>query len=769
MMNIQQQLTNCDKEPIHLLSRIQQSGILIVLSYEDYKIVQISDNCSNLLNYQPDEILNKYISNLFDETFINKLNKDINSLQNQQTPLTIETSYLDKTLFCIVHFEKEYIIVETSEITNSSEFIIKSEEIVSKAVEECKATLNFDVLMQNIVDTVQSVSGYDRVLLYKFGEDNHGTVLASATRNFEEDFLFHRFPASDIPVQARMLYVNNKFRVIENVDENNSFLTPSKNPINEQFLDMSNCYLRGVSPIHIEYLKNMNVKSSMSISIVICGKLWGLIACHHTTPKRLHLSLYKSFYLLSDIFSFQIEQKELFEKYEERLKSQLRREFFFNLLNSKTDDTFFDAFKDEINVFNSIIESDECVVFEDEKIKCKNSLLLDNEIRQIKDFILQSTENNIFTTSQLGLIFPLVYSFTKIIGGLLFIKIPLEKNTIYIIFLKNELIHDIYWAGNPTKQVEYVNGQTIINPRSSFESYKEVVRGSSKPFTNVEFESLNFISKEIINSWKNFESFNKIRDIKEEQKFIEEQKLHSMIELINNISHQWRQPLSIISTIASGMICKNDFCLLDANDFRDEMEMVIKQTQYLSKTIDYFRDFLKETGLNANFSIVQTIQKATSFLEPSLEDISLVTNFKEDIIISGYENEFIQSIINIINNSRDAVLDKNEKLIFINTYTKNEKFIIEVLDNGGGISTDIISRIFEPYFTTKHQSIGTGLGLSFTYNILTRYHNATFKVENKSFDFKNNNYKGICFQILILKKEKNPKNSFSIDFDKMAF
>lgn len=234
-MSIQQyQLTNCDKEPIHLLSRIQQSGVMIVLDY-DFKIVQISDNCFTLLNYLPNQLINKDINSLFDDSFTSKITNEQKILDNQQIPITFEISYLEKRLFCIVHFEKDYIIVETSETKNSSEFVIKSEEIVSKAVEQCKATLDFDVLMQNIVDTVQHISGYDRVLLYKFGEDNHGTVLASATRNFEENFLFHRFPASDIPVQARALYVKNKFRIIENVDEDNSFLTPSMNPINNQF------------------------------------------------------------------------------------------------------------------------------------------------------------------------------------------------------------------------------------------------------------------------------------------------------------------------------------------------------------------------------------------------------------------------------------------------------------------------------------------------------------------------------------------------------
>lgn len=764
----QYQLTNCDKEPIHLLSRIQQSGVLIVISY-DKKIVQISDNCFKLLNYLPNELINKPINSIFDESFIDKLDSQIKSSQNQQLPLTIETSYLDKTLFCIVHLEKDYIIVEINEIKNSLEFVIKSEQIVSKAVEQCKATLDFNVLMQNIVDTVQDISGYDRVLLYKFDEDNHGTVLATATRNFEDDFLFHRFPASDIPVQARMLYINNKFRIIENVDEDNSFLTPSRNSINNDFLDMSNCYLRGVSPIHIEYLKNMNVKSSMSISIVIDGKLWGLIACHHTTPNKLHLFLYKSFYLLSDIFSFQIEQKELFEKYEERLKGQLRREFFFNLLNSKTDSAFFDAFQTEIDIFNSIISSDECVVFENDKIKCKNSSLLNNEIKKIKNFVLQNIEKNIYATSQLGLVYPEVNDFTKVIGGILFAQIPIKENIIYIMFLRNELIHDIYWAGNPNKQVEYINGQVVINPRASFESYKEVVRGSSKSFSSVEFESLKSVIKKIKNSWKIFDSLKEVREIKEEQKFIEEQKLHSMIELINNISHQWRQPLSIISTISSGIIFQKELNVLNTDRLVDDMNFIIKQTQYLSKTIDYFSDFLQSTTFNTDFSVINAIKKAISFLEPSLVGISLVANFEDDIVILGYENEFIQSIINILYNSIDAVNKNEEKLIFVNTSIKDGAYIIEILDNGGGIPIEIISRIFEPYFTTKHQSIGTGLGLSFTYNILTRYHNATFKVENKSFKVGNNIYKGTCFQILIARKEKVIKNSFDIDFDKMAF
>jgi light-regulated signal transduction histidine kinase (bacteriophytochrome) len=342
-----------------------------------------------------------------------------------------------------------------------------------------------------------------------------------------------------------------------------------------------------------------------------------------------------------------------------------------------------------------------------------------------------------------------VNDFTKVIGGVLFVKIPIGENIIYIMFVRNELIHSIYWAGNPNKQVEYINGKVIINPRSSFESYKEEVCGSSKPFSSIDFESLNFVSKEILNSWKNFESLKEMREIKEEQKFIEEQKLHSMIELINNISHQWRQPLSIISTISSGIIFQKELDILNTDKLVNDMNTVIKQSQYLSKTIDYFKDFLQATVIHSDFSVVGVIRKSLAFIEPLLKDITIITNFEKDIILTGYENEFIQSVINIINNAKDAVSNKEEKLIFINTNIKNEKFVIEILDSGEGISTEIINRIFEPYFTTKHQSIGTGLGLSFTYNILKRYHNASFKVENKNFNFKEKEYLGASFTIYL--------------------
>lgn len=748
-----QHLTECDKEAIHKLSRIQQSGTLFVLGYDEYKILQISDNCFSLLKQTPKEVLNRPIRDFFGETFAQKIHQLTETLQTNKAPLTLKYEYSNKNLFCVLHLELEFVILEvTIADTPLLKLGMQPEDIIERAIKHCESALNFEQLMQAIANSVQTISGYDRVLLYKFDEDSHGTVLAEANQKFDESFLFHRFPASDIPTQARELYLNNRFRIIENVGEENANILPSKNPITTEILDMSKCYLRGVSQVHIEYLKNMGVKSSMSISIVIDGKLWGLVACHHTKTKSIPLWLYRSYYLMSDIFSAQIQQKELFVKYSQRAERQLHRELFTNLLNARTYQTFYDALACEITRLELVIPSDECIVFEDDAIICKQSILLDDEILQLHKFGLQNINDNIYYTSHLGLEFETANDFSKIVGGILFAKVPLEEKNIYVMFLRYELVYNIHWAGNPNKQVEYINGLPIINPRASFESYKEIVRGTSNRFLDVDIDSATTSMQKLANSFLLFQSFEEIHRVKEEKRVLQEQKLNSMVELISNISHQWRQPLSIISSIASGTKFQQELSVLDGDILIEDMDTIVKQTQYLSKTIDDFRNFLKNTNCRAYFTAIDTIQKALTLMQPLLQDIHLITDFEEDMKIYGYENEFIQSLINLINNAKDAIEIKQPKVISIKTHTKNEMFCIEIFDNGGGISQDIINRIFEPYFTTKHQSIGTGLGLSLAYQMLTRHHNAQIEVNNKTFTFENMKYTGACFRIFFIKE-----------------
>ena len=243
-----------------------------------------------------------------------------------------------------------------------------------------------------------------------------------------------------------------------------------------------------------------------------------------------------------------------------------------------------------------------------------------------------------------------------------------------------------------------------------------------------------------------------MKDVTKNKLFEEQSKLAAMGEMIGNIAHQWRQPLSVITTISSNIKLRSEYEQLEDYDIESDMDIIMQQAQYLSKTIDDFMNFIRNTKDAQKLSLKDTIEKTLSILHSAMVNNStnIIIDLKDDICIDGYENELIQSFINIINNSKDAIKEyvkNDEKLIFINTIKEDSSLIITIKDNGGGIPDNIIHRIFEPYFTTKNKNVGTGIGLSMTYKMITERNNASIDVYNEEYTYNNKNYKGACFKI----------------------
>ena len=245
-----------------------------------------------------------------------------------------------------------------------------------------------------------------------------------------------------------------------------------------------------------------------------------------------------------------------------------------------------------------------------------------------------------------------------------------------------------------------------------------------------------------------------IKDISQHKLMESQSKLASMGEMIGNIAHQWRQPLSLISTIASGIKVQMEFGLFDEKNVIPDMDNIIKQTTYLSNTIDDFRNFIKNSNEKGEVQISNIINKTLSILNPSIvnHNIKIILNTHDNIEIIGYENQLIQALINILNNAKDAleenVKSSEDKLIFIETKNVQDGLVLKIKDNAGGIPENVIDKIFEPYFTTKHKSIGTGIGLSMTHQIITKHHNANIFASNETYEYENKTYPGACFTII---------------------
>ncbi|MEA3290611.1 MAG: hybrid sensor histidine kinase/response regulator, partial [Campylobacterota bacterium] len=211
------------------------------------------------------------------------------------------------------------------------------------------------------------------------------------------------------------------------------------------------------------------------------------------------------------------------------------------------------------------------------------------------------------------------------------------------------------------------------------------------------------------------------KNIQKEKELFEQSKLASMGEMIGNIAHQWRQPLSAITTSVGSMQMQKELGILEDKDFDEICNIIVDNATYLSTTIEDFRNFAKGQSEKKIFNIKDSLNSVLNLVSPNIKSnyINIELDVDDDIIVNGYQNELNQTLMNLFNNAKDALQNiEGDRYIFIKAYKKDDKAVIEFKDNAGGISEDIINRIFEPYFTTKHQSKGTGLGLSMTYKII---------------------------------------------------
>jgi signal transduction histidine kinase len=238
-----------------------------------------------------------------------------------------------------------------------------------------------------------------------------------------------------------------------------------------------------------------------------------------------------------------------------------------------------------------------------------------------------------------------------------------------------------------------------------------------------------------------------------ELKLFEQSKLVSMGEMIGNIAHQWRQPLSVISTGATGMKLQKEYNLLSDENFNKTCDAINDNAQYLSKTIDDFKNFVKGDREKKLFKLENDINSFLHLVEGTIKsnNIVMIIDLNDQIQIIGYENELLQCFINIFNNAKDALIEQkiSNKFIFICTFIENGYAIIKIKDNAGGIPDKNLTKVFEPYFTTKHKSQGTGIGLHMTYNLIVDSMKGTIECSNVHYKYKNKSYIGAEVMIRI--------------------
>ena len=494
-------LTNCDREPIHIPGAILPHGAMLVLDAESMEVLQAAGDTPGLLGASLRDLLGRSATTLFRSDQVESLRSlaaasDLARPRHLLDPLlrVIPGLPLDASL----HRSGGSLVLEFEAADTTDRFAADPLAGVHEMVQGIDAALTLQALCQVAAERVRRVAGYDRVLVYRFMHDDSGWVIAESRESHLEPFLDLHYPAADIPKQARALYVKNWLRLITQVNYDPAPLTPAANPRTGQPLDMSQAILRDVSPIHREYLRNMGIDASMSISIIRDGKLWGLIACHHYSPRLLPRHLRAVCELFGSMFSLQLDAREKGEQFQERLASRMvLQNLMLNLAGA--DDYAIGLTQQSPNLLDYIHggePSPEGVRPGGVAVSVKGQLTFlgttpdQEQIESLIEWLnshVPRTEGP-FSTDRLGELWPAAAAFADVGSGVLVISVSPEPSD-FIIWFRPEIVATANWAGEPKKVTSMGPGGDRLSPRKSFEVWKEMVRGRCLPWTPADLDA----------------------------------------------------------------------------------------------------------------------------------------------------------------------------------------------------------------------------------------------------------------------------------------
>lgn len=475
---LQVDLTNCDREPIHLLGAIQPVGFLIELS-ADWMIARVSKNIAAFVGHDPEAMIGNPLSDFVDPQLLHDLRNRLSYLVNSDMVERMFGCYLrpDQGPYDIaIHYSGGKIIVEAEPGKDRNS---DTTGTVRWMMGRLDNQPDLEAFFREGARQIRALLGYDRVMVYKFAPDGHGEVVAEACKPGIGSFKGLHYPASDIPQQARALYARNLIRIIHDVDGVPVPIVPALNE-HRQPIDLSLSVLRSVSPIHLEYLRNMGVGASLSISIMVDDRLWGLFACHHYSPFSPTFERRSLSELFSQMFSMRLESRERRELVEYERHA---RDISDQLLGAVASDETLLKDPDWLaDILTRTIPADGVGIWINGSYAFSGSTPPTDDFRRIVRALNATAAGKVFATDHIGSLIPDAASFARDAAGLLAIPISRSPRD-YVVLFRSEMKASVRWAGDPHKPVEYGPNGPRLTPRESFAEWREQVEGKSQPFT----------------------------------------------------------------------------------------------------------------------------------------------------------------------------------------------------------------------------------------------------------------------------------------------
>ncbi|KOP67358.1 phytochrome Cph1 [Bacillus sp. FJAT-18019] len=500
-------LTNCEKEPIHIPGMIQPHGVLLSVFQDDNKsVAQCSRNTEDLLGIPPDELLGRPLEFLFGGeqvalVFGAEFKED--PLKLHYVDLRIEVRGEPRPFCGILHESEGMVILELEPVFAEEGPNINDFEWVQSFFSRVKLTANRKEARQIAAEQVRDILGYDRVMIYEFDEEYNGKVIAEAKNPEIIAYVGQHYPASDIPRQARELYLRNWLRTIVNANYIPVDIVPPLNPLTNKPLNLSLSILRSVSPVHLEYMRNMGVGASMTISLIHDNQLWGLIACHHSVPKYVPHRLRNLCNFLGSFFSSELYQRQRLDDYDAELqaKEHLNRIVGIFIGNSAASQILEQLHEEQRSLLEVMDAEGAAVLYQDRLVMFGRTPTQD-QVQDLAAWISRKAVDLNYHTSRLSLEYEPAKLYKDTASGVVYLGLS-QNHESYIMWFRPEAVQVVEWGGDPSKPVTQEEDGLRLSPRKSFEKWKQIVEYTSQPWKTRELRALSDLKTIVLKETKN--------------------------------------------------------------------------------------------------------------------------------------------------------------------------------------------------------------------------------------------------------------------------
>ncbi|MDY7531067.1 ATP-binding protein [Pseudomonas sp. Bout1] len=706
-------LANCADEPIRFPGAIQPHGALLTLAEPDLHIMQVSANVAELFNHSPASLLGQPLHTLIGIEPAEAIQAMVTQNSFFDAP-PLHVTLNGAEFEGLLHRHQDVLVLEFEPRLKDfqPQALNGRTSNLGKMLQRLQSAKSLQALYEISVNEIQAMTGYDRVLIYRFEEEGHGQVIAEASAPSMELFNGLFFPASDIPEQARELYRTNWLRIIPNADYEAVPLVPRLRPDTGQPLDLSFATLRSVSPIHCQYMKNMGVLSSMSISLMAGDKLWGLISCGNRQPLLVPNDLRTTCQTIGQVLSLQISAMQALDLSRQR-EEKVEALALLSQAMQASPANVFDGLAQRPELLMDLALAGGVAIIEDKQLHRYGNCPEPAQIRALHKW-LQETGQPVFASHNLASIYPPAVDYQQVASGVLAMSLPKPVDN-GVLWFRPEVKENINWSGDPNKPLglESTDAGLHLRPRTSFEIWKVEMAGISTKWSHGDRFAANDLRRSALEN-------DLARQVLREQ-----QAVRARDELVAVVSHDLRNPMTVISMLC-GMMQKT-FSSEGPHTSRRISSAIDTMQQAAGRMNVLLEDLLDTSKIEAGrytvkpvaLDVSQMFEEAYSLLAPLAMEkaIDLSFNAEPGLQINADPERLFQVLSNLIGNA--IKFTPRQGNIGISALSNGEDIVFSVRDSGDGIAPEQLPHVFDRYWTqAENNPTGSGLGLYITQGIV---------------------------------------------------